>query len=92
MCTKSDNLIAGGLNILRLQTLEPSICDEDMRDQGVQLVDRVHIFVTEPGKTDPHPEGDTPNTLGPDGLVEPGVNPDILGSHLLFSKLFDLLQ
>ena len=29
--------------------------------------------------------------LGPDGLVEPGVDPHVLGAHLLFGKLLDLL-
>ena len=29
--------------------------------------------------------------LGPDGLVEPGVDPHVLGAHLLLGKLLDLL-
>ena len=89
MLSKSDNLISRGLS---LETLEPPIGDEDECGQGVQLVDRVLVLIAEPCKTDPHPEGDTPNTLGPNGLVEPGVDPDMLGSHLLLRKLLDLLQ
>ena len=30
--------------------------------------------------------------LGPDGLVEPGVDPDVGGAHLLLGKLLDLLD
>jgi hypothetical protein len=38
------------------------------------------------------PEGCAPDALGPDGLVEAGVNPHISCSHLLLSKLLDLLR
>jgi hypothetical protein len=38
------------------------------------------------------PEGCAPDALGPDGLVEAGVNPHVSCSHLLLSKLLDLLQ
>ena len=38
------------------------------------------------------PEGDAPDALGPDGLVEPGVDPDVLGPHLLLRELLDLLH
>ena len=38
------------------------------------------------------PELDSPDPLGPDGLVEPGVDPDVGGPHLLLSKLLDLLS
>jgi hypothetical protein len=38
------------------------------------------------------PERSAPDTLGPDGLVQPGVNPHVLCSHLLLSKLLDLLR
>ena len=61
LLSKSDNLIVRGLNILRLETLEPPLDDEDVSDQGVQLVDRVLVLIAYPGKADPHPEVD-PNT------------------------------
>jgi hypothetical protein len=38
------------------------------------------------------PEGCSPDALGPDGLVEAGVNPHVSRSHLLLSKLLDLLH
>ena len=85
-------LFGGGLNILRLESLEPSIGDLDVGDESVQLVDAVLVLVPEPGQPDPHPEGDAPHSLGPDGLVQPSINPHVLGSHLSLSKLFDLLK
>ena len=42
--------------------------------------------------TDTHSERDSSDALGPDGLVEPGVDPHVLGAHLLLSKLLDLLD
>ena len=53
---------------------------------------RVLVLVPEPGEADPHPEGDAPHALGPDGLVQPCVDPHVLGSHLLLCKLLDLLN
>ena len=38
------------------------------------------------------PEWNSSDTLCPDSLVQPGVDPDILGAHLLLSKLLDLLK
>merc|ERR1719297_662813 len=63
-----------------------------MGDKSVQLVDAVLVLVPEPGKADPHPKGDAPHSLGPDGLVEPGVDPHVLCAHLLLGKLLDLLH
>merc|ERR1719186_1259693 len=40
----------------------------------------------------PHPEWNSTDTLGPDGLVQASIDPDVLGSHLLLSKLLDLLD
>ena len=78
-------------HIFGLEALEATLGDGDIGDEGVQLVDAVLVLVPEPGQADPHPEGDAPHSLGPDGLVESGVNPHILGAHLLLSKLLDLL-
>merc|ERR1719342_894421 len=39
-----------------------------------------------------HPERDPTDSLRPDGFVKPGVNPDILGAHLLLGELLDLLD
>merc|ERR1719384_2182390 len=66
--------------------------DLDVGDKGVELVDAVLVLVPEPGEADPHPEGDAPHALGPDGLVQPCVDPHVLGSHLLLCKLLDLLD
>ena len=33
-----------------------------------------------------------PDSLGPDVLVKPGVDPDVMSAHLLFGKLLDLLD
>ena len=84
-------LFGRGFNILSLESLEASLGDLDVGDEGVQLVDAVLVLVPEPGQADPHPEGDTPHSLGPDGLVQPGVDPHVLGAHLLLGKLLDLL-
>jgi len=80
------------LHILSLQALESVLGDVDMGDQGVQFVHRVLILVPQAGQADPHAEWDAPDALGPDGLVEPGINPYVLGSHLRFSKFLDLLN
>ena len=86
------DLFSRGLHVLSLESLEASLGDLDMGDKSVQLVDAVLVLVPEPGKTDPHPEGDAPHSLGPDGLVEPGVDSHVLGAHLLLSKLLDFLE
>ena len=52
----------------------------------------VLILVTQSGKTNADTEGDVPYSLRPEVLVESGINPDIVGSHLLLSKLLDLLD
>ena len=86
------DLFSRGLHILSLESLEASLGDLDVGDEGVQLVDAVLVLVPEPGQADPHPEGDAPHSLGPDGLVKPGVDPHVLGAHLLLSKLLDFLE
>ena len=75
-----------------MKTLESPLGDLDVGDQGVQLVHGVFILVPEAGKTDPHPEWNSSHSLSPDSLVQPGVDTDILGAHLLLSKLLDLLE
>ncbi len=54
----------------------------------IQLGEKIHM--REECKT--RPEGCAPDALGPDGLVEAGVDPHVSRSHLLLSKLLDLLQ
>ena len=51
-----------------------------------------HLFSSHPHLVNIVSEQDLPDTLVPDVLVEPGVDPDVLGSHLLLSKLLDLLD
>merc|ERR1712062_239008 len=85
-------LFCGSLHVLSLETLESSLGDLDVGDESVKLVDAVLVLVPEPGEADPHPEGDSPHSLGPDGLVQPGVDPHVLGAHLLLSKLLNLLH
>ena len=87
-----DCSLCRGFHILGLEPLEAALGDLDVGDEGVELVDAVLVLVPEPGETDPHPEGDTPHALGPDGLVQPCVDPHVLGSHLLLCKLLDLLN
>jgi len=36
--------------------------------------------------------GILPDSLGPDVFVQPGINTNIMGSHLLLGKLFQLLD
>ena len=89
---KQPFLFCRSLNILSLKSLESSLGDLDMGDQGVQLVHGVFVLVPETSKTDSHPEWNSSHSLSPDSLVQPGVDPDILGAHLLLSKLLDLLK
>ena len=86
------DLFSRGLNVLGLESLESSFGDLDVSDEGVELVDAVLVLVPQPRQADPHPEGDAPHALGPDGLVQTGVDPHVLGPHLLLSKLLDLLK
>ena len=85
-------LLGRCFHVLSLETLERPLGDLDVGDESVELVDAVLVLVPQPGQTDPHSEGDAPHSLGPDGFVQPGVDPHILGAHLLLSKLFDLLN
>ena len=84
--------LLGGFNVLSLETLESSLLDVDMGDEGVQLVGGVLILVTHAGKTDTHPVGNMFDTLAPDSLVQSGVDPHVLGAHSLLGKLADLLD
>merc|ERR1719220_414407 len=88
----SSSFLSRGLNVLGLESLESSFGDLDVSDEGVELVDAVLVLVPQPRQADPHPEGDAPHALGPDGLVQAGVDPHVLGPHLLLSKLLDLLD
>ena len=85
------DLFSRGLHVLSLESLEASLGDLDMGDKSVQLVDTVLVLIPQPGQADSHSEGDTSHSLRPDCLVQSGVNPNILGAHLLLSKLLDLL-
>ena len=85
-------LLGRCFHVLSLKALEGSLGDLDVGDESVELVDAVLVLVPQPGQPDPHPEGNAPHSLGPDGLVEPGVDPHVLGPHLLLSKLLDLLN
>merc|ERR1719411_1785077 len=85
-------LFRTGLNIFSLKSLESSLGDLDVGDQGVQLVHGVFILVPQTSKTDSHPEWNSSHSLRPDCLVQSGVDTDILGTHLLLSKLLDLLD
>ena len=38
------------------------------------------------------PEGNTAHSLGPDRLIQPSVDPYVLGAHLLLGKLLNLLN
>ena len=86
------DLFSRGLHVFSLESLEASLGDLDVGHESVQLVDAVLVLVPEPGQADPHPEGDAPHSLGPDGLVKPGVDSHVLGAHLLLSKLLDFLE
>ena len=91
-----------------MKALEATLGDVDVGYEGVELVHGVLVLVPQPRQADAHAEGDTSHTLdkrlvtvavlllktnlGPDGLVEPGVDPHILGAHLLLGELLDLLD
>merc|ERR1711997_745509 len=77
-------------DVFRLETLEGG--DADVGDQSVQLVGAVLILVTETGQSDTHSEWNTLDALAPQVLVQPGVDAHVVGSHLLFGKLLDLLD
>lgn len=59
---------------------------------GVQLLLGTLIIVTFPLKLDPQPMGDGLDALGPDGLVEFGVESDVGGAHGLLGKVDDGLD
>merc|ERR1719164_263150 len=62
-----------------------------LRNEDEDSIHKLYTLVTHV-QVDPHPEGDAPHSLGPDGLVKPGVDPHVLGAHLLLSKLLDFLD
>lgn len=52
----------------------------------------IFLIVALAVKTDTETTGNVLDTVAPDGLVELGVNTDILGAHLLLSKSADGLD
>ena len=55
--------LLGSFNVLSLKTLEATLGDVDIGDEGVELVPRVLVLVPQPGEADAHAEGDAPGTL-----------------------------
>ena len=75
---------------LGLESLEGS--DGDVRDVGVQLLLGLLIVVTLAGQADADAVLDGLDTLGPDLLVQAGVDTDIGGTHGLLGELLDSLD
>jgi len=75
---------------LGLETLEGS--DGNVRDVGVQLLLGLLIIVTLAGQANADAVLDGLNTLGPDLLVQAGVDTDIGGTHGLLGKGLDGLD
>ena len=73
-----------------LQTLEGSNGDET--DEGVKLSLSIFIFVTTTAHADTNATGDILDTLGPNVLVEFGVDTDIRGSQGFQSESLDGLD
>ena len=55
--------LLGSFNVLSLKTLEATLGDVDIGDEGVELVHRVLVLVPQPGEADAHAEGNAPDTL-----------------------------
>ena len=66
--------------------------DGHVGNQSIELVWRVFIFITFSGQPHTDPVWDIPDSFGPDGFVEPGVDAHIRGSHLLHGKLPDFFE
>jgi len=54
--TEDSRLFCSSFHILGLEPLEPALGNQDMRDEGVQLVHGVFILVSQASKTNTHPE------------------------------------
>ena len=60
---KHQKHLLGSFNVLSLKTLEATLGDVDIGDEGVELVHRVLVLVPQPGEADAHAEGNAPDTL-----------------------------
>ena len=76
------------VNGLVLESLESGHLD--VLHEAVHLLLGLFVVVALPRDPDADPLGDVAHTLGPHELVKLGVNPHVLGAHLLLSKLPDL--
>ena len=66
--------------------------DRDNSDQGVQLVGGVLVFVALAAEANADAVRDIADTLRPDGLVQVGVDADVLSQHHLAGEGLDLLD
>jgi len=87
---KSSTLLLAAVDVLGLQVLE--VGDGNERDECVELVRRVLILVTTTRQTDADAIRNAPDSLGPDLLVQSGVDTNVVRSHLLLGELADLLD
>ena len=83
-------LVVAGLDILGLQVLERG--HRHIGHVSVQLVGGVLIVVAATRQAHANAEWSGPDTLGPDVLVQTGVDPHIGGAHLPLGELADLLD
>merc|ERR1712137_1146939 len=79
-----------GVDVGSVNALEGG--DGDVGDVGVQLVDAVLVFVALASESDANSDGDALDTLGPQVLVQTGVDTHVFSSHLLLGEITDGLN
>uniref|UniRef100_A0A1L8E6B4 Uncharacterized protein n=1 Tax=Haematobia irritans TaxID=7368 RepID=A0A1L8E6B4_HAEIR len=87
---QAKHLIIIGFNIFGLQVLESG--NGNISDQCVQFVGRVFIVITATSQAYTHTEWSGSDTLGPDVLVQAGIDSNIIGAHFLFGEFADFLN
>lgn len=80
-----------GVNDNGLETLEVGDSGDDS-GEGVESLLGALLVVSLSLESDSESLGDVLDTLAPDGLVELGVDSNVLGAHVLGSELLDRLQ
>ena len=80
------------INNLSAQSFDLFLRDFNNGDKGVQLFLGIFVVIPLTSNSYPNSPWNTPDSLTPDELVQLHINPHIIGSHSLLSKLPDLLN
>lgn len=78
------------VNGLGLESLEAG--NRNVGNEGVHLVLGIFVFIATAAHANTDAMRDSSDTLGPNGLVELGIDADVFGAHSLHGELLDGLD